>query len=112
MKKGLLVGLAVVLLVSLGGLIGCGGGGIAGTYVLQPPPPGSSYVPTDYELQLHSDGHFDLIYEGQREFWGRWEVEGNKVICDPEHVVSGETFNFEIRGDQLIDSDGGLWAKQ
>ena len=39
-------------------------------------------------------------------------MEGNKVICDPEHVVSGETFNFEIRGDQLIDSDGGLWAKQ
>jgi len=99
MKKGLLVGLAVVLLVSLGGLIGCGGGGIAGIYV-------SPHNPNDY-LELLPDGTF-YLQEGWSRESGEWEVRGDELTLS----FSSEIFVVRIQGNNIITPDGEVWAKQ
>jgi len=98
MKKGLLVGLAVVLLVSLGGLIGCGGGGVVGTYV---PQDGSGGC-----LKIYPD-HTYAIYtaEGEKDEGGTWEVTDSTILFN-------EYLPCKIQGNKIIVEGVGVWVKK
>ncbi len=99
MKKCLLSGLVIMLLLSLGGVVGCGTGGIPGTYVNQDNP--SEY------LELDEDGTFYLKEMGLGVS-GEWEVKGSELRLQ----WMGMVFTAEIKGNKLYDQDGKVWVKQ
>lgn len=99
MKKWLLIGLAVILLVSLGGVVSCGTGDISGTYV-------NEDNPSEY-LELNEDGTFYLKEMGVG-FDGEWEAEGNELRL---HLM-GMVATAEIKGNEIYDEDGKVWVKQ
>ena len=98
-KKCLLVGLAVMLVVSLGGAISCGKVGICGTYVNQDNP--SEY------LELDEDGRFYLKEYGM-SVSGEWEVKGDELRLS----WMGMVFTAQIKGNKLIDNEGKIRVKK
>jgi len=111
MKKVMLV-LGIILLMSVG-LLGCESGvsppgsaspsGIAGTYVYE--SDSSSY------MELHPDG--TLYYKGwEGTVTGQWEVEGDILVIRYTLYGMGMTARADIRGNKLIDEDGGVWVKK
>lgn len=98
-KKCLLVGLAIMLVVSLGGVISCGTGSICGTYVNQDNP--------EEYLELDEDGTFYLKEYGM-SLTGEWEIRGDELrLSWMGMVVTGQ-----IKGNRLIDNEGKVWVKQ
>jgi len=92
LKKCLFIGLAVMLIGSLGAVIGCGSGisGVAGTYVSQNNP--SCY------LELKKDGTY-YSHEWGTTFTGDWELEGNQItLTSPLGIAVTGT----IEGDTII----------
>ncbi|MBA7714162.1 hypothetical protein ES703_123179 [subsurface metagenome] len=83
----------VILLVSLGGVVSCGTGGISGTYV-------NEDNPSEY-LELNEDGTFYLKEMGLG-LDGEWEAEGNELRL---HLM-GMVATAQIKGDKILDEDG------
>ena len=99
MKKYISVGLAVIMLVSFIGVVGCGVGSISGTYVNENNP--------DEYLELNNDGTFYLKEMGIG-ITGEWEVTDDELRLE----WMGMVFTAEIRGNRLYDQDGKVWVKQ
>lgn len=121
MKRYLAIGLAVVLLVSLGAaVVSCtpGKASVAGTYFRQ-------YYPDDY-LELHKDGTFYVkqtevyvLQEVSEDVTGEWEAEGNQLrlyakSCrlDGVEIPMRKVFTAQIKGNKIIDEDGEVWVKK
>lgn len=121
MKRYLAIGLAVILLLSLGTVIlSCAPGkaSVAGTYVCQ-------HYPDDY-LELHEDGTFYLeqtemyaLQEINEEVTGEWEAEENQLrlyakSCrfDGVETPMRSVFTLEIKGNKIYDEDGRVWVKR
>lgn len=98
-RKCLLIGLAVMLLVTLGGAISCGTIGVSGTYVNEDNP--------DEYLELNEDGTFYLKEYGI-SVTGEWEVKGDELrLSWMGFVVTGQ-----IKGNKIYDQDGKVWVKE
>ena len=97
LKKCLSIGLAVMLLCSLGGAIGCGVG-IYGTYVAQDNP--------EQYMELRRDGTF-YTYDGNvgKAYTGKWEIEGNEIRLEQE----GEGIKGRVEGNMLIFRVPGVY---
>ncbi|MDO9333388.1 MAG: DUF5050 domain-containing protein [Dehalococcoidales bacterium] len=98
-RKCLLVGLAIILLVTLLGTVGCGKASISGSYVNQDDP--------DEYLELNDDGTFYLKEMGVG-FDGEWEAEGKELRL---HLM-GMVTTAQIKGNKILDEDGKVWVKQ
>ena len=99
-RRILLIGLALMLLVVLGGTFGCGAGGISGTYV-------NEDNPNEY-LELNEDGTFYLKEIGLG-FDGEWEVKDNELRL---HLTMGLVATAEIKGNKIYDEEGKVWVKK
>jgi hypothetical protein len=99
MKKFLLIGLAIMLLVS----VGCGKTVIAGSYVDQY---GYQY------LDLKPDGTFYLTTSVLKMLGqgisGKWEVKGNEVRLSADIAgIMRVPLSLQIRGNKLYDPISG-----
>ena len=99
LRRCLLLGLALILLVSVGGVISCGNVGICGTYVNQDNP--SEY------LELDEDGTFYLREYGT-SFAGEWEVKDDELRLSWRGMV----VTAQITGNKLFDNEGKVWVKK
>jgi len=88
-----------MLLVTLGIMIGCGTGGISGTYV-------NEDNPEEY-LKLNEDSTFYLEEYGI-SVTGEWEVKGGELKLS----LMGIVVTAEIKGNKIIDEEGKVWVKK
>jgi hypothetical protein len=110
-RKLLLVILILTLMVSLGGLIGCKGNGIVGTYV-------NEYFP-DERLELKKDGVFSLESEiGRATIEGNWETKDTEITFYSVRGIRGHSsFKGEIREGKIYarlgyDGSQRVWVKK
>ena len=101
-RKCLLIGLALMLLVALGGTFGCGTGSISGTYVNEDN--------SEEYLELNGDGTLYLKEYGVG-LTGNWKIEGDVITLSFPSMM-GIAAKAEIKGNKIYDEDGKVWVKK
>jgi hypothetical protein len=112
LRKCLLIVLAVMLLLNLGGTIGCGKVGISGTYVCT--EGGEEWLGSTVGnyYDFNSDGTF---YLGTPELGGgvgEWNLEGDGITFTAQSFGTTIAWRGRIDGDTIILEDNSTWVKQ
>jgi hypothetical protein len=74
---------------------------LVGTYVLESSP-------SPIVLTLEEDGIATVQASGSADLTGSWELKDDQVIIT---VPSDNEQTFEIRGERLVDPNGGTWVR-
>ena len=106
LRKWLLIGLAIVLLVGSGAVIGCASEPdvevTAGKYVNQ--DDASKYI------EIKADGTFDNYNEEGILYSGKWEVKGSEIIFSVEIEQGVLRAAGTVEGNIINDNDGLVWV--
>ncbi len=108
-RKCLLISLAVMLLFSLGGTIGCGKVGISGTYVCTEGGRVGYGHTVDSYYEFNSDGTFYISLSEGGGGIGEWKLEGDEITF---MYPWGGALKGEIKDSIIVLEDGSTWVKE
>ena len=99
MKSNLVIALVALILISLIA-VSCSSG-VSGKYI-------NEHESTEYIL-IMEDGTYQMGKEGgEGTLQGVWEVKDDTLILNWGSL----TFEYEIRGNKLVDYGGIFWVKE
>ena len=116
MKKMSLVLAALLLIATLGMVVGCAKGPkVSGTYVYtEGGTIGEEEMRYDKgdRLEFKADGTLYGGPEGGPTFTGKWRVDGNEIRISFEILGMEMSWKGTVKDDTIVLEDGSKWQKQ